>query len=101
MNKFEQKVYKAVNGIQKGMVVSYKDIALFIGNKYSYRAIGNALHNNPNIIKTPCHRVVNDNGDIGGYRNGKNKKKELLIQEGVIIINNRIDMKKYRYILKK
>jgi alkylated DNA nucleotide flippase Atl1 len=43
----------------------------------------------------PCHRVVRTNGELGGYGGGQNKKKELLISEEVVIVNGKIDLKKF------
>lgn len=99
MTKFEQKVYDSCNIIPKGKVITYRDIAEHIGDIKCVRAVGNALARNPCLISTPCHRVVMVDGKVGGYINGVKEKIKLLKREGVIIINGRIDMNKYRYIL--
>jgi len=69
-------------------VRSYKEVAAFIGRPEAARAVGNALNKNRDS-KTPCHRVIRANGDIGGYGGGygggKEKKRELLRKEGVFI----------------
>ena len=49
------------------------------------RAIGNACSNNPILIIIPCHRIISSNGDLGGYKNGQGKKKELLKLEKSLI----------------
>ena len=56
---FENKVYEVASKIPKGKVATYKTIAKLIKKPKSYRAVGNALHNNPFAPKVPCHRVVN------------------------------------------
>ena len=43
----------------------------------AYRAVGNALKNNPYAPKVPCHRVINSNGTIGGYKGKKNSKEKI------------------------
>ncbi|MFA5870557.1 MAG: MGMT family protein [Candidatus Paceibacterota bacterium] len=75
--------------------MTYKGIARLSGNERAYRAAGNALHNNKYPIVIPCHRVVRTNGELGGYGGGQNKKKELLISEEVVIVNGKIDLKKF------
>ena len=62
MNK--QKVYDFLTTIPKGKVVTYGQIALFLGNKNLSRAIGNILHQNPDGEKYPCYKVVNSQGKL-------------------------------------
>ncbi len=75
----------AVKKIPKGKVCTYKIIAEKIGS--SPRAVGQMLKRSRNL---PCHRVVMSNGRIGGYREGKKKKREILREEGVEIEGDRI-----------
>jgi methylated-DNA-[protein]-cysteine S-methyltransferase len=82
---FQKKVLDFVKKIPKGKVVTYGEVARAIGHPRSARAVGNALHNNPWPIIIPCHRVVKENGEIGGYVDGKNKKLKFLREEGVLI----------------
>jgi methylated-DNA-[protein]-cysteine S-methyltransferase len=58
------------------------------------------MHNNPYAPVVPCHRVVNSNGDVGGFFSGTKAKIKLLKSEGIGIVNNKIDLKKYLYKLK-
>jgi methylated-DNA-[protein]-cysteine S-methyltransferase len=80
---FSEKVYEVVKLIPEGSVLTYKEVAKKAGSERACRAVGNILNKNydPSI---PCHRVVKSNGDTGGYNRGRNKKVELLKQEGVI-----------------
>jgi len=66
-------------------VITYGQIAKNIGRPKAARAVANACGANPNPIKTPCHRVICSNGDIGGYSGsgGVVRKIELLKEEGV------------------
>jgi len=92
---FKNKVYKIVETIPKGKVSTYKQIAQKIGIK-GYRAIGQALKNNPCSPKIPCHRVVKSNGEIGGFF-GKidgaeiKRKINLLKNEGIKITRGKIE----------
>lgn len=95
---FANKVYEAAKKIPYGQVATYLDIAKAIGNPKATRAVGNALHHNPEMIVIPCHRVVNSKGQLAlhfGYR-GQEGQKELLEKEGVIVVNFRVDLKQYR-----
>ena len=81
MTNFRQKVYKVLSGIPKGQTMTYKEVAILAGRPKAYRAVGNALNNNPDIKKVPCHRVIKSDGKIGGYVHGTKKKIELLKNE--------------------
>lgn len=76
--EFQKKVWKELLKIPYGKTVSYKDIGISIDNPKACRAIGMANHNNPILIIVPCHRVVNENGNLGGYALGLDIKRKLL-----------------------
>lgn len=86
---FADRVYAVVAKIPKGKVMSYKQVAEELGTK-AYRAVGQALKNNPYAPKVPCHRVIRSDGSIGGF-NGKinggeiERKIKMLESEGVKI----------------
>lgn len=92
--EFNDRVYDKLRKVPKGKVTTYKELALAV-NSRAYRAVGNAMRNNPFSPMVPCHRVVNSDGTIGGFK-GKKKglaiaeKKELLENEGVRIKKGRI-----------
>jgi O-6-methylguanine DNA methyltransferase len=90
MTEFAKKVLAIVKKIPKGKVMTYKEIALKLGNKNLARAVGQVLKRNPWPITIPCHRVIRSDGTLGGYSLGKEKKKELLKKEGVLIIGERV-----------
>ncbi len=92
---FNQKCYELLSKIPKGKISTYKQIANILNTK-AYRAVGNAMANNPNPIISPCHRVIKSNGYIGGYTLGVKKKISLLKNEGIVIKKNEIiDFEKY------
>ena len=82
---FQRAVWKEIDKIPYGKIVTYGEIARNIGRPKAARAVANACGANPNPITTPCHRVICSNGDIGGYSGvgGIKKKIELLREEGV------------------
>lgn len=97
MQTFNQRCYEPLKKIPKGKVTTYKAIANAL-NTRAYRAVGNAMNKNPSPIKIPCRRVINSNGELGGYSNGLKKKVFLLKKEGIEIKNNKIDLKKYGWV---
>jgi methylated-DNA-[protein]-cysteine S-methyltransferase len=94
--KFNEKCYSILKKVPKGKVVTYKQIANEL-NSHAYRAVGNAMNKNPYAPNIPCHRVINSNGNIGGFATGTEKKIKLLKKEGIKIKNNKIDLKKYQF----
>jgi O-6-methylguanine DNA methyltransferase len=78
MTPFSLKVYKAILTIPLGEVRTYKWVARRIGKPRAYRAVGQALKNNPWPVIIPCHRVIASDGNLGGYSRGIVKKKKLL-----------------------
>lgn len=102
--KFADRVYEIVKTIPTGKVMTYKEIAEKLGCK-AYRAVGQALRNNPYAPIVPCHRVVKSDGTIGGFcgeTTGKNLKRKinLLKTEGIKISKNKIiNIETYRQIV--
>lgn len=109
---FNEKVYDKVRRIPKGKVSTYRAVAKSIGTK-AYRAVGNAMNKNPyaycvqewekgnsakqHLKLVPCHRVINANGNLGGFSSGLKNKIRILKAEGIEIKNNKIDLTKYEF----
>ena len=92
---FKQDVYDIVRKIPVGKVMTYKQIGERLGSK-AYQSIGQVLKNNPDPKNIPCHRVIKSNRELGGYfghinDNVSNIKEELLISEGVKIVNGKVN----------
>ncbi len=85
VTEFERLVYEKTGEIPRGRVTTYGEIAKAIGKPKAARAVGSALNRNPHPITVPCHRVVGSNMHLGGYANGTDAKKQLLISEGIVI----------------
>ncbi len=75
---FQVSVWRALLTIPRGNVVSYQDIAAYIGRPKAFRAVGNAIANNPIGYLIPCHRVIAKSGRIHQYRWGAVRKKAIL-----------------------
>jgi len=87
--KFNEKIYALLKKVPKGKVTTYKDLANAAGTK-AYRAVGTAMNKNPYAPHVPCHRVVNNDGRIGGFARGTNEKIKLLKKEGISIKEDKI-----------
>lgn len=92
MTAFEEKVYLEVKKIPKGKVNTYKGIAVKIGYPNAARAVGNALHKNPDHKNIPCHRIVNSNGECSGSFafGGKDVQEKLLMKEGIKFADGKV-----------
>ncbi len=100
MKTFNEKCYQLLKKVPRGKATTYKEIAHALNCK-AYRAVGNAMNKNPYAPKIPCHRVINSNGNLGGFASGLREKIKLLKQEGIEINNKKIDLNKYLYKFKK
>lgn len=94
VTEFQQRVYDALCRVPRGRVTTYRRLGLAIGCR-SPRAVGQALRVNPFAPKVPCHRVICEDGTLGGFageRTGEaiRRKVGLLEQEGVPIRNGRL-----------
>lgn len=97
---FNERCYDVLRKVPRGKVTTYKEIAKAFHSK-AYRAVGNAMNNNPHAPQVPCHRVINSDGFVGQFANGIKSKVKMLKSEGVFINkNNLVDMKRYFYKLK-
>ncbi len=93
-----RRIYEAVKKIPKGQVATYADVAEMAGDRKMARAVGNALHKNPDPTTIPCHRVVNSKGELAGAYafGGAWKQAEILKSEGVEVIDGKVNIEKYR-----
>ena len=78
---FQWRVWEALQAIPYGSTRSYSEIARAIGQPTAARAVAQACATNRVALAIPCHRVVRENGDLGGYRWGIARKRTLLAQE--------------------
>jgi AraC family transcriptional regulator of adaptative response/methylated-DNA-[protein]-cysteine methyltransferase len=78
---FQQRVWEALRKIPRGSTRSYSELARTIGLTKGQRAVARACATNPAAILIPCHRVVREDGAMGGYRWGIKRKEALLAAE--------------------
>lgn len=81
---FQRAVWEETNAIEYGKLATYQEIARRIGKPQAYRAVGNALGQNPLPVFVPCHRVIASDGSYGGYTRGLPWKERLLALEGSV-----------------
>jgi AraC family transcriptional regulator of adaptative response/methylated-DNA-[protein]-cysteine methyltransferase len=78
---FQRRVWEALQRIPRGETRSYGAVAKKIGMPKAARAVARACATNPVAVAIPCHRVVREDGDVGGYRWGIERKEQLLAME--------------------
>ena len=95
----KQVVYEYLATIPKGKVVTYGQIAKFLGNPNLARTVGNILHENPDGDKYPCYKVVNAQGKLAeNYAFGGLKFQKMRLEaDGIIVNNDKVDLKKYQW----
>jgi methylated-DNA-[protein]-cysteine S-methyltransferase len=85
LGTFSKKVLNELRKIPHGETRTYGWLAKKVGKPGAARAVGQALKRNPIPIIIPCHRIIRDDGTIGGFSMGVNIKERLLALEGVKI----------------
>ncbi len=78
---FQRRVWECLQKIPRGETRSYSAVAKKIGMPRATRAVARACATNPVAVAIPCHRVVREDGDLGGYRWGIERKEQLLAME--------------------
>lgn len=94
-----KRIYEAVKKIPYGRVATYGQVAALAGNSKMSRAVGNALHKNPDPDNIPCFRVVDSKGELaGGFAfGGAEVQAKLLEAEGIVLTNGRVDLSLYQW----
>jgi len=92
-----KRIYEAVKKIPRGKVATYGQVAELAGEKRMARAVGNALHKNPDPDGIPCYRVVNSKGELAGAFafGGAHVQQNLLEADGIEVTDGKVDLKKY------
>jgi AraC family transcriptional regulator of adaptative response/methylated-DNA-[protein]-cysteine methyltransferase len=79
--EFQRAVWRALLKIEAGRLSTYSRLASTIGRPRATRAVANAVGRNPVSVLIPCHRVIRNDGSLGGYRWGTERKRALLALE--------------------
>ena len=82
---FQRRVWAYLQSIPFGVTCSYSQVAKAIGQPLATRAVARACATNPVAVAIPCHRVVREDGSMGGYRWGIERKKALLAMERSVV----------------
>lgn len=96
-DSLSKRIYEAVKRIPYGHVATYAQVAEAAGDRNMARAVGNALHKNPDPEHIPCFRVVNAKGELAGEFafGGPGAQAKLLEAEGIEVKDGRVDIGKY------
>jgi AraC family transcriptional regulator of adaptative response/methylated-DNA-[protein]-cysteine methyltransferase len=78
---FQMRVWRYLQSIPYGSVASYGEVAAGIGAPHAARAVARACANNVVALIIPCHRVIRQSGELGGYRCGALRKRVLIDRE--------------------
>ena len=91
-------IYKKLRQVPRGKITTYGELSKAVGLRNGQRVVGRIMNKNPYPVIIPCHRVVNSNGQIGGYAYGPDVKTNMLNKEGIEIQNGKIlDFEKIIY----
>lgn len=90
-------IYEKVKLVPRGKVATYGQIARLAGMPRGARVVGYALHVNPEPGVIPCHRIVNREGKLSPAFafGGINMQEKLLTDEGVEVIDGRVDLDRF------
>lgn len=94
MNVFTERAIRVIQGIPKGHVMTYGQIAAASGNPRGARQVVRILHSMSKKYGLPWHRIINVKGEIS-FTDGE--QLELLEMEGILVKNNRVDLALYRW----
>jgi AraC family transcriptional regulator of adaptative response/methylated-DNA-[protein]-cysteine methyltransferase len=95
MTAFQRQVWAALTRIPVGETSTYGAVAVAIGQPKAARAVGNTCGRNPVAIAIPCHRVLRNDGAIGGYAWGSERKQALIRAESAsLTTHGRVARKK-------
>ena len=94
-----KRIYEAVRKIPYGCVATYAQVAEVAGDRKMARAVGNALHRNPDPEEIPCYRVVNSKGQLAGEFafGGAGQQAKLLMAEGIEVTDGVVDLSRYQW----
>lgn len=95
-----EKIYEIVKQIPYGYVSTYGDVATMAGNPHWSQIVGYALHTNPDPKNIKCYKIVNRFGEVSKAFafGGENEQIRLLKSEGIVVVDGKVDLKKYMWI---
>lgn len=98
-NDFQSRVLEYLTLIPRGKVVTYGQIAAYLGNPRLCRAVGSALHRNPDGNRYPCYKVVSAAGKLSDRYafGGISAQAKRLRADGVTVTADRVDLSRFRW----
>lgn len=99
MNSFTNEVIQIIKMIPKGQVMTYGQIAAYAGNPRGARQVSRILHSMTQKYNLPWHRVINSKGGISLTGENGFVQAQMLISEGVVVQNKKVDLNKYQCLL--
>jgi methylated-DNA-protein-cysteine methyltransferase-like protein len=98
-DRWVQAVWQVVQGIPRGHVLTYGEVARLAGRRGAARRVSQAMRRAPKGTNLPWHRVINAQGKISFPEDstGFQKQKKLLQSEGVFFLDGRIDLDRFGY----
>ncbi len=97
MTKFTEEVLDIIKMIPSGKVMTYGQIAAYAGNPRGARQVSRILHSMSGTHNLPWHRVINSKGTISLTGEGGFIQGAMLADEGIPVINKKIDLSKYLF----
>ena len=107
LSAYQQAILRLLAEVPKEKVTTYGDLAKELSRRDSKwspnasRAVGTTMKNNPCGPQIPCHRVIKSDGTVGNFRGGEKgaveEKIAMLRDEGVSVLDGKIDLEKYRH----
>ena len=95
----QEKILSFLQQIPRGKVVTYGQIAAHLGNPKGARAVGSALHRNPDGETYPCYKVVSAQGKLSRNYSfgGLAAQKRRLEADGITVTDDRVDLCQYQW----
>lgn len=107
LSDYQQAILRLLAEVPKGKITTYGDLAKELARRNpkwspnAGRAVGTTMKNNPCGPQIPCHRVIKSDGTVGNFRGGAEgavkEKIKMLRDEGVTVLNGKINLNKFRY----
>jgi len=94
-----RRIWETIQDIPKGCVANYGQIAEIAGIPRGARQVAYALRHAPKELGLPWHRIIRSSGKSAFDPNSRHFKtqRDRLMEEGVTMVNSKVDMKKYRW----
>jgi methylated-DNA-[protein]-cysteine S-methyltransferase len=107
LSAYQTAILRILAEVPKGKVTTYGDLAMELSKRdpkwssNASRAVGTTMRNNPCGPQIPCHRVIKSDGSVGNFRGGAKgaigEKIGMLRDEGVTVLNGKINLKEYQH----